>query len=101
MENENPLQYQPFAAVPELDKLRHDLFVNVPEPERKLSLAMGVGCILAGLQQRSLPGILLALAGGAALYRGATGHCPLYNAMGRPAVAHARVEEAKPGGPQT
>lgn len=96
MENETPLQYQPFAAVPELEKLRHDLFVNVPETERKLSLALGLSCILAGFQQRSLSGVLLALAGCGALYRGATGHCPLYNAMGRPAVAFA--EEAKPGG---
>jgi uncharacterized membrane protein len=96
METEAPLQYQPFAAVPELDKLRHDLFVNVPEPERKLSLALGLGCILAGLQQRSMSGVLLAVAGCGALYRGATGHCPLYHAMGRPAVAFA--QEANPGG---
>ncbi len=95
MDTETPLQYQPFAAVPQLEKLRHELFVNVPEAERKMSLAMGVACIVYGLQQRSLSGVLLAITGGAAIYRGATGHCPLYEAMGKPAVALAHAVEEK------
>lgn len=89
METETPLQYQPFAAVPELEKLRETLLVNVPEHERTISVFVGFAAILTGIGQRSISGVLLALAGGAAMYRGATGHCPLYNAFGKPAVLAA------------
>ncbi|MDB6139353.1 MAG: hypothetical protein JWO94_2425 [Verrucomicrobiaceae bacterium] len=86
METESSLQYQPFAAVPELEKLREKLLINVPEHERAISLLTGFAAILTGLGQRSLGGVLLAVAGGAAIYRGATGHCLLYSALGKPAV---------------
>lgn len=75
-----PLLYQPFAAVPALEKLREELFVNVPERERQYSVVGGVAAIITGLTQRSLSGALLAMAGAALLMRGATGHCPLYAA---------------------
>lgn len=87
METETPLQYKPFAAVPELEKLREKLLVNVPEHERGISVLTGIAAILIGLGQRSVGGALLALAGGAAIYRGASGHCPLYSALGKLAVA--------------
>ena len=55
---------------------------NVGTTERLLSL-IGGGIIGGyGLQQRSLPGLLLAAAGGALLYRGITGHCHCYGALG-------------------
>ena len=56
--------------------------MNVNEPERLASL-MGGGALIAwGMKQRSLAGWLTAAAGGALAYRGATGHCPMYRALG-------------------
>jgi uncharacterized membrane protein len=55
---------------------------NMSEIESKVSLIGGVGLILFGLTRRSLGGLFLSLVGGAALYRGATTHCPIYEALG-------------------
>lgn len=55
--------------------------VNVPVPERFFSLLTGSWLVLQGLKKGSL--IRLGL-GGFLLYRGATGHCPAYEAMGKP-----------------
>jgi uncharacterized membrane protein len=54
---------------------------NVGDDERKVSVA--AGAILAGLgvAHRSWPGLLIAAVGGAMIYRGASGHCPVYKAM--------------------
>jgi uncharacterized membrane protein len=54
---------------------------------------MAAGGILAalGIYRRSIPGTLIAVAGGVMLYRGATGHCHLYSAMG---INTADEEEA-------
>ncbi|RYF97372.1 MAG: DUF2892 domain-containing protein [Chitinophagaceae bacterium] len=54
--------------------------INVDIPERMISLAAGSLLILSGLRNR---GLLRIAAGGLLLYRGATGHCPAYSAMGR------------------
>jgi uncharacterized membrane protein len=54
----------------------------VGDTERLLS-ALGGGALLAfGLSRRSLPGLALAAVGGSLVYRGATGHCSLYQALG-------------------
>lgn len=55
---------------------------NVGRPERAASIAGGAALVLAGLARRSLPGSLLALAGGLLIYRGASGHCHVYQALG-------------------
>lgn len=56
--------------------------VNVGELERRVSAVGGGALTLYGLTRRSLPGLLLAIAGGGLLYRGATGHCATYAALG-------------------
>ena len=55
--------------------------VNVGSLERWLSLAGGGLLAALGLRSRSLAGLGLAALGGSMVYRGVTGHCPLYGAM--------------------
>lgn len=56
--------------------------VNVGQMERWLSMVAGGVLAAYALKRRELPGGAAALAGAALLYRGATGHCDLYQAMG-------------------
>lgn len=55
---------------------------NVGEPERWLSVISGSAIAAYGLKMRSIPGLVLAGVGGALVWRGATGHCNVYEAMG-------------------
>jgi uncharacterized membrane protein len=59
-----------------------DSRVNVGAIERKVSLAAGSILALLGIARRDLPGLLIAGVGGGLLYRGATGHCHTYEAIG-------------------
>ncbi len=61
-------------------------WVNVGRVERVLSLAAGGALAAYGLKRRETVGGTAALAGAALLYRGATGHCDIYQALG---VSHA------------
>lgn len=55
---------------------------NLGEAERQYSL-LGGGILAAyGLMRGSLSGLALAAIGGALLWRGYTGHCELYHALG-------------------
>jgi uncharacterized membrane protein len=56
--------------------------VNVGRFERWLSMAAGGALAAYALRHRSIPGGTAALAGAALLYRGATGHCDVYQALG-------------------
>ena len=56
--------------------------VNVGRVERWLSMAAGGALAAYAFKRRSIPGGTAALAGAALLYRGATGHCDLYQALG-------------------
>ena len=56
--------------------------VNVNEVERIGSVLLGGGLAAVGLSRGSLPGWLLAAAGGALVYRGVTGNCKLYQQLG-------------------
>lgn len=56
--------------------------VNVGETERLVSAVGGGALALYGLTRGSVGGIVLALVGGALVYRGATGHCDTYEALG-------------------
>ena len=58
------------------------LRVNVGQTERWLSMVAGGALAAYGLKRRALPGGTAALAGAALLYRGATGHCDVYQALG-------------------
>lgn len=55
--------------------------VNVGDLERMLSLIGGGALLLYGLR-RSLSHLMLMFGGGALMYRGLTGYCPAYQAIG-------------------
>jgi uncharacterized membrane protein len=69
--------------------------LNMGQTERWVSLVLGGGLLALGLKQGIRDGMMLAVTGGALLYRGATGQCPLYKVAGvdtstgrpRPAVS--------------
>jgi uncharacterized membrane protein len=56
--------------------------VNVGRAESWLSMLAGGALAAYALKRREVPGGAAALAGAALLYRGATGHCDLYQAIG-------------------
>ncbi len=55
---------------------------NVADPERVLSVAIGAALVTMGLRRRDTAGIAAAIIGGGFLYRGSTGHCGVYEALG-------------------
>jgi uncharacterized membrane protein len=55
---------------------------NVSNPERWLSVVAGGAVAAYGLTRRSIRGTLLAGLGGAMAWRGATGHCAVYEKLG-------------------
>ena len=57
-------------------------FQNMSETERWASLAVGAGLFALGLRQGVRERLMFAVTGGALLYRGATGQCPLYKVAG-------------------
>jgi uncharacterized membrane protein len=56
--------------------------VNVGDWERRLSAIGGSLLGLYGLSRRSLGGLALAATGGALVWRGISGHCDVYHALG-------------------
>jgi uncharacterized membrane protein len=56
--------------------------VNVGETERWLSAAGGTGMVAYGLKTRGLMGLTLGAIGAMLLYRGLSGHCSGYSALG-------------------
>lgn len=62
--------------------------VNISRMERFLSTGLGVTLGLAGFMRGQLSGLLLAVGGGSLLYRGLTGHCHLYDALGIDTAEH-------------
>jgi len=57
--------------------------INVGENERVLSVAGGALLAAIGLSRGSLGGALLAVIGGVLVFRGASGYCPINEAIGR------------------
>jgi uncharacterized membrane protein len=55
---------------------------NVSNPERWVSVVAGATIAGYGLARRKLSGLALAGLGGALLWRGATGNCPVYGSLG-------------------
>lgn len=55
---------------------------NVGRTERTVSAVVGGLLTLFGLSRRNLAGLGLAALGGSLLYRGLSGHCHLYQALG-------------------
>lgn len=56
--------------------------LNVAQPERIGSVALGVGLISYGIRRRDAKGLIAALVGGVFVRRGASGHCGVYQALG-------------------
>lgn len=56
--------------------------INVGQTERWASVIGGGALVAYGLQKMSWSGAALAAIGGAAMYRGASGHCEVYHALG-------------------
>jgi uncharacterized membrane protein len=73
---------QPLAKNPQLDALSKRLATNVSDVERPISVVAGIGLIAFGIASRSRGSGLLALLGGAMIYRGVTGFCNFYRALG-------------------
>ena len=55
---------------------------NVSHPERWFSVVAGTALAAYGLTRRSVAGLVISGLGGAMVWRGATGHCMLYEALG-------------------
>lgn len=56
---------------------------NVGDTERILSAVAGSTLVTWGLKRRSLVGLMIAAVGGDLLYRGVTGHCHVYQWLGK------------------
>ena len=78
------------------DRASADRWENVGGIERWASAAIGAGLLLTALARRDRGSAVAAVAGGALLFRGASGHCPVNSAMGRNS-AHANTREALAG----
>ena len=76
------LTYQPFAQVPEVASLAHDLHMNVPDPERIASGAAGMVLVAAALSHGGILRWPLLIAAVLLIRRGATGECALYRQLG-------------------
>ena len=61
---------------------RHDRTHNISTNERVASVIGGSALIAYGLKRRTWDGWAMAALGGGLLYRGATGHCDVYQALG-------------------
>lgn len=61
---------------------------NVSQGERLLSVVGGSALVLAGLSRGKWSGLLLTASGGSLLYRGWTGHCHGYQALGIDTAKH-------------
>jgi uncharacterized membrane protein len=79
------------SAGPEERQAERD--VNIGSTERWVSAIAGGAVAVAGIRSRSLLGLIGAAAGGALVYRGITGHCSTYAALG---VNRADSEGASP-----
>jgi uncharacterized membrane protein len=67
--------------------------VNVSAAERSLSLVGGAALAVFGVTRGTGLGMGLAVAGAAMIFRGLTGHCELYHALGMNTAQHDPSEE--------
>jgi len=71
---------------------------NVNDPERWVSVIAGSALAAYGLKMRTIPGLVLSALGGALVWRGATGHCMVYEALGVSSVAEDGRQVSVPYG---
>lgn len=67
---------------PNLRNLTSDR-ANVNDRERVGSVAVGAALLAYGLKRRGVLGAISGITGAAMLYRGTTGHCAVYDSIGR------------------
>jgi len=67
--------------------------INVGDTERTVSVVAGGFVLLYGLSKLSLSTIVAAVAGGALIYRGLTGHCSAYQALDMSTACGLRNDE--------
>ncbi len=79
--------------LPEREAGRRASEPNVGQGERIASAALGGTLLLLGLGRRSLGGAAVAALGGGLVYRAATGHCHLYEALGVDTAADRGVSD--------
>ena len=75
------------------EKAQEASSTNVGTAERAVSVAAGSILALQGISRGSIPGLISAAIGGMLIYRGASGHCSLYEKMG--------INTAGSSGPQS
>lgn len=71
---------------------------NVGEGERWLSVVIGSAVAAYGLKMRSAPGFVMSGIGVVLAWRGATGHCPMYAALGVSTADDERDQVSVPYG---
>ncbi len=74
--------YEPNTGSRGLLSMPHGDHVNMSEMERMLSVVGGTALALYGLSRLSLPSMILLGGGLYAVYRGARGHCHVYDQLG-------------------
>lgn len=63
-------------------RVRGRVIKNVARSERVVSVALGAALVTYGIRRRGPVGLIAALVGGLCIRRGATGHSPVYQALG-------------------
>jgi hypothetical protein len=71
-------------------------YQNVGRTERWLSILGGAALVMRGMQRPSMTNALLGLGGVGLLYRGITGHCPAYEALGIDRSEASYAERQRP-----
>jgi hypothetical protein len=77
------LTFQPFAENSAIKDLGQKLYENVSRVERGVSCGLGLAALASLVGVRGLlPKAFFLGAGLALVFRGATGHCPVYEHLG-------------------
>lgn len=78
----------PFSSIPVHPWPEDSAKINVSLPERFISAGVGGLLAVVGIARGSLGGAALAATGGFLLYRGLSGHCPGFEALGIDTAEH-------------
>src|SRR5690242_19244771 len=72
--------------------------INMGDPDRWAAVLGGGALACYGLARGKPVGLALAALGGLAVYRGITGHCPLYGVLGINTAGHRPAATSIPAG---
>ena len=97
----NTENYGSWHADNELQPSEGGGILNVGQSERMVSVGLGAFLLSSGLNNLSrhpVKGLLRTLIGGALLYRGVSGHCPVYAGLGKTkGVSHTAAINIRTG----